>query len=158
MKQIALTQGKYALIDDDDYEFLSQWKWQAARRRSNWYVRRKICRKGIQQTIYMHRAITSAPNGTEVDHKDHNGLNNQRANLSVGSRQANALNRVKHRHIQYTGVTMHRDKFQAAITFKGKHIYLGLFITQEDAAKAYDAIALALRGRNAPINFRQGVI
>jgi hypothetical protein len=84
MKQIQLTQGKVALVDDEDFEWLSKWKWYACSKNNDrnvvkWYARRLEGRKHV----YMHREIMKTPKGQVVDHDpDPSGLNNQKANLT----------------------------------------------------------------------------
>lgn len=79
MKKIKLTQDKTALVDDDDYEYLSQWKWSLQRGYNKYYSARYFDGK----YIYMHRLIISAKKGEYVDHIDNNGLNNQKLNLRI---------------------------------------------------------------------------
>lgn len=87
---IPLTQGKFALVDEADYEWLNQWNWQL----SNGYaVRSRRIPKGKRQAIYMHRVVCNAPIGTEVDHLDSDGLNNRRSNLRIATTSQNQRNR-----------------------------------------------------------------
>ncbi len=81
MKEIRLTQGKVALIDDADFEWLSQWKWRCSRHFRTWYAMRTVHSLGKTMTVSMHRLITGAKPGEQVDHVDGNGINNQRNNL-----------------------------------------------------------------------------
>ncbi len=81
MKEIKLTQGMTTKVDDEDYEWLSQWKWFAKESRGGYYAARSI-RHGKQvETIRMHRVIKKTPKGMETDHSDMDTLNNQRYNL-----------------------------------------------------------------------------
>ena len=79
-ERILLTQGKYALIDDEDYDFLNQWKWHAFAACNTFYAAHKIyCCNGKNVTILMHNTVMNESiNGFECDHIDGNGLNNQR--------------------------------------------------------------------------------
>lgn len=83
LRTIPLTQGKVAVVDDEDFERLARHKWHATKHRNTWYACRSITVGGRHYIIYMHREITGAPNGVEVDHWDWDGLNNTRANLRL---------------------------------------------------------------------------
>jgi len=96
MKRIALTQGKEALVDDEDYEYLLQWKWCAVRDKRTFYVERKLTlASGRRKTILMHREIGARAGWLkdQVDHQDRNGLNNQRSNLRPATTAQNVSNR-----------------------------------------------------------------
>src|SRR5581483_10784361 len=99
MKKIPLTQGKIALVDDADFEWLSQWKWCAQKSftREVWYAVSHISNPAPpprQRRLIMHRLIVGAALGGEVDHRDGDGLNNQRFNL----RQADHAGNMRNRH------------------------------------------------------------
>jgi hypothetical protein len=87
-KLIPLTQGKFAIVDAADYEWLSQYKWFVKKRKNTSYAESK--KKG--KTVKMHRLITGAPPHLFVDHIDHNGLNNRRSNLRLCTQQQNVYN------------------------------------------------------------------
>lgn len=98
MREIPLTQGKVALIDDEDYEELSQYKWTAHHRAKNtWYavryVGKRVDGKRVGVHIQMHRVITNCPDGLVVDHINHNGLDNRKENLRTVTAAVNAGNR-----------------------------------------------------------------
>lgn len=131
MKQIPLTQNQFALVDDEDFEYLNQWKWYAHKRGSSFYARRKLTRR---DGIYMHTALMNTPPGLVVDHVDFNGLNNQKNNLRIVTQKENNL----HRKIKPAGSTPKGNKFQAQIRREGKSYYLGLFPTRELAFLAYE--------------------
>lgn len=151
-KQIPLTQGKVAIVDDDMYEFLSQWKWRSAKDKNTWYAVRSIARK----TIGMHRVITNASPGQLVDHWNGDGLYNVRQNLRVCTDGQNRANRriQKNNKSGFKGVCWSKDKkkFHAYIT-SGNIIHLGYFNDPEAAARAYDAKARELHGEFARTNF-----
>src|SRR5690348_9221301 len=90
MKEIELSQGAVATVDDDDYEWLSQWKWYV---NHGYAVRNASLVNGKQTTVRMHRVITRCPNDLEVDHIDGNSLNNCKENLRVVPHSLNAKNR-----------------------------------------------------------------
>jgi hypothetical protein len=154
-KQIQLTKGFVALVDDADYEWLSRQKWQASWNGGNWYA----VKTDVIGTMYMHRAIANAPSGSVVDHVDGNTLNNQRCNLRTCSQSENMQNRgkTKTNTSGYKGVTWHRNrnKFLAQIKVNNKNIYLGYFKSAEDAARAYDEAAKKHHGAFAYYNFRE---
>ena len=82
MKEIILTQGQVALVDDEDFEYLNQWKWCAIKSRKTYYTTRTIYIP-CKMTVIMHRIIMNTPLDMTVDHIDHNGLNNQKYNLRI---------------------------------------------------------------------------
>jgi len=142
MKKILLTQGKYALVDDSDYDFLNKWKWCANKLGNTYYAVRNSPRiKGKGKTILMHRVIMDLSIGMEVDHIDGDGLNNQRKNLRVCTHLQNLKNRgiPKGNKSGYKGVSFYKrvKKWVAFIGVNGKNIGLGYFLTKEDAYKAY---------------------
>jgi hypothetical protein len=149
MKTIELTQGKYAMVSDADYDYLNQWKWFAVYC-DGWYAARK---EGTH-TIYMHRQIMSAPRRMQVDHKNGDGLDNRRVNLRVcviAENQRNSRRRRDNR-TGYKGVSPYRGKYRAQIQVNGKNIYLGCFPTPERAAIAYDLAAETHYGMFARLN------
>lgn len=163
-REIQLTQGKVAIVDDEDYEFLNQYKWHAfkLRHRDTFYARRCLRTPGGTRddirTIWMHREILEVQSGTQVDHIDHDGLNNQRHNLRPCTNQQNQWNRplLKANTSGYIGVGWKNStgKWEAQIRHEGKNVFLGTYWLPEEAAKAYDDAALRLRGEFAQLNFR----
>jgi len=151
MKEIPLTQGKVALVDDEDYEWLSQWKWSYCKKEG--YATRLCNRK----RFYMHRVIMNTPTGMETDHKDRNGLNNKRDNLRICTVSQNHVNQPpsKINKTGYKGITFDKssEKWRAQIKVNGKHITLGRYTTPEDAARVYDNAAFEYYGEFAYLNF-----
>ena len=156
MKTIQLTQGQVALVDDEDFDMLNQFKWCAQKDGNNFYAIRGIRVGRRTQTIHMHRLIMGSPIGLEIDHKDGNGLNNQRNNLRVCTRSQNQMNKRKKEGASsiYKGVSFHKreDKWRAVIMINGRAINLGDFASEIEAAKAYDAKAIALFCEFANLN------
>jgi len=159
MKLIPLTQGKFAQVDDEDYEYLSQFKWQALKGVTTWYATRRITVAPKQRkTVWMHREITGAPDGIDVDHQDRNGLNEQKANLQFLTRSEHVRRRritTSKKTSQYKGVSWY-SKYQnwvAQIQVDRKGIRLGYFQTELEAARAYDAAAREYFGEHAALNF-----
>lgn len=157
MKEIQLTQGQIALVDDEDFEYLSAFKWFANKHRNTYYAGRQSSRiNGLQRTQLMHCIIM---NHKGIDHIDCNGLNNQKNNLRICTNSQNAMNRIpiKGTSSKYKGVSFHnRDKkWYSYIKKNQKLINLGTFINEVDAAKAYDKKAIELFGEFAHLNFKE---
>ncbi len=152
MKEIQLTQGKVALVDDEDYEYLNQFRWHAHKSKRTWSVRRNISIGHSKGTVLcMHIVLMSPPKGFEIDHKDHNGLNNQKHNLRICTHQQNQWNARKQLGTsKYKGVYWHKrdQKWMCRIGFK----YLGLFISETKAALAYNKAAKEAFGEFACLN------
>lgn len=144
-KIIFLTKRKYALVDDEDYEYLSQWKWYASKQRNTWYAKRKDGTK----SIFMHRLIMGTPNNKLTDHINKDGLDNRKENLRICTNSDNQHNIPTHRNNNktgYKGVSSYRGKYQAQIKYKNKTYWLGMFDTPEDAHTAYVNKAKELHG------------
>lgn len=158
MKIIPLTQGKVALVDDEDYPRLSQYNWCYSES-SGGYALRNGQRINGKKTkhILMHREILGTPDGLDTDHQDGNRLNNQKHNLRPATKVQNQGNRAKtqNRTSKYKGVWFdrERDKFSSMIQVNGKRRFLGRFNSEIKAARAYDTAALKLFGEFAKLNF-----
>jgi len=150
MKHIKLTQGKFAIVDNTNFEWLNQWKWCAQKGISTWYAIRRD-KKG--KTIRMHRIILNTPEGMDTDHINSNGLDNRICNLRICSRSQHHRNR-KPKKGKYKGVNMggRANKWQARITIKGKRMSLGYYKKKEDAARAYNIAAIKYFGNYARTN------
>lgn len=151
-REIPLSQGKVAIVDAPDYDWLMQWKWSAYfdPRNPTWYAQR--VEKG--KTIGMHRFIVGAV-APSTDHKDGDGLNNRRSNLRPCSDQDNQRNRRKQKNARYgyKGIAPNHKRFAAFIGVDGKSIYLGTRDTPEEAARLYDEAAVRYFGEFAHLNF-----
>lgn len=162
MKQIKLTQGQYALVDDADYDWLSQWKWCAQKIRGNFYAVRRSLRTNKnrkQYSIYMHRQILGLKrkDKRQGDHIDHNTLDNQRENLRVCTGQQNHRNRKSHLNSSsnFKGIFWVKGmkKWRSSIGINGKSKHLGYWNIEEVAALAYDMVAIREFGDFAILNF-----
>lgn len=157
MKQIELTQDKFAIVDDGDYEWLSRYSWHATRNPygGKWYARGKVGNKAV----YMHRLITGAPAYMEVNHCDDDTLNNQRHNLRTCEHSDSMRNRKKqcNNGSGYVGVVTQKRAgylvYRAQIKVSPKMLHIGCFETPEEAARAYDKKAKELFGEFARLNF-----
>lgn len=155
-KEIPLTQGQVAIVDDEDHEWLSQYKWCCARRRA---ARGVSNGKGSSRMHFMHNYIMSPPPGYVVDHINGDGLDNRRSNLRICTQAENLRNRGKFRGKRasiYKGVSRSPksriNPWVATIKIDGKIIRLGSFPTENDAALAYNEAALRYHGKFARLN------
>lgn len=144
------------MVDDEDFNFINQWKWSAAETPSGRVVAiRKEGGRRDGTTIYMHRALTGAKPDYHVDHKDHNCLNNQRkTNLRVCTNVLNMGNQVLQRRNKSgaKGVRFHNGAWEALIGQRKRQIYLGRFGSLDSASSAYDAAAIKYFGEFALTN------
>lgn len=142
MKKIPLTQNKYALVDDGDYEYLSEFKWyyQNTLRGRFEYANRYIKHKGNKrQTILsMHRDLLQAKRGQYCDHVDGNGLNNRRNNIRLCTQSQNRMNsKARSNNLSnFKGVSWHKQSKRWQVYILNK--YIGLFDSKEAAAKEYN--------------------
>ena len=167
MKKIPLTQGKFALVDDKDFERVNQYKWHTYYGgNGRWYAAGRI----NGEKISMHRFILGLKKGGGwiTDHIDDNGLNNQENNLRKCTAQQNRVNARKSKKrvcsSKYLGVSyfapdckisneeIPKIKWSAAICINGKSKHLGYFNTEEQAALAYDLAAKEHFGEFARLN------
>lgn len=156
MKEIQLTQGKVALVDDNIFDELNQFKWCAIKRPHTYYACRhtRTADNKKRTLIYMHSVIAG---GKDYDHKDRNGLNNQLNNLRQATYSQNSSNRERRKDNSsgFKGVYFeeNRGKWRAIITVNHQRKHLGRFNNAVDAARAYDKAALELHGEFAKLNF-----
>ena len=158
MKELVLTRGFAAIVDDEDYVRLAPFKWTADVRSNGVYARRnEQDESGRTRKIYLHRAILGiTDSAVVVDHRDNNPLNNTRCNLRVCCREENMANQSVRGDgtSSFKGVYWHKAARKWAATVgRGKGRHLGLFGSQEEAARAYDKAARQLFGEFAKCNF-----
>ena len=151
---ISLTKGQVTVVDENDYSWLSHWKWYAQpQSRGGFYAQRRDTNQGM---IFMHRLINATPDGILTDHEDGNGLNNQRYNL----RNATPLQNMRNRRGKKCGTSYRKgvwfDRYQAGskrwrsgIRIDGKLKYLGWFHTEDEAGDAYAQAAVFYFGEFA---------
>ena len=167
MREIPLTQGQVALVDDEDYEWLSQWKWCSTNNgNGNIYAIRHLSGKyplPKQITLKMHVAIWEhhndpVPEGYTVDHIDRNELNDQRLNLRLATRTQQMQNQGvrKNNTSGYIGVSKLGKKYSAHIRANNVKIFLGSFTDPAEAARVRDAAAIEHYGEFAVLNFPAG--
>lgn len=152
-KFIELSQGKYAIVDDDDFDELNQYKWSFMRG----YATRSIkIGAGKYTRESMHSHIMGVVDGKEIDHINHIGTDNRKENLRFVTDSQNQMNRIQPKGFtsSYKGVDWHkRDKcWRAHIVINKKQIYLGHFKNEKDAALAYNKKAIELYGEFAHLN------
>lgn len=150
MREIQLLNGGVTQIDDEDFPFLSRLPWKRVERKGQRYA---MCGR-----LAMHRLILNLKDPSIlVDHKDHDGLNNQKENLRTATNSQNQGNRRKRSNTssKYKGVCWHKrwNVWVASIKVNQKTKYLGGFKTEEEAASAYDEAAKAAFGEFANPNF-----
>lgn len=158
MKTIELTQGKVAIVDDEDYEYLNQWKWYAKLVCGNFYAIRNLSvserkQKGVFQCS-MHREIIGTAFDV-IDHIDLDGLNNQRSNLRACNKSQNAINSNK-RLGDYTskhkGVYFAQGAWCTGIRVMGIIKWGGRYKKEIDAARKYNEMAMKYFGAFARLN------
>lgn len=157
MKEIQLTQGKVALVDDDMYDYLMQWKWYANNLSGKFYaIRNHRENKKFVAQLLMHRFIMNPSKGLVVDHLNGNTLDNRKCNLRVCTYSQNSMNRIKqiNNNSGYKGVSWHKNHkiYESRIMSNGVNIHIGSFENIIDAARAYNDAAVKYHGEFAKLN------
>lgn len=157
MKKIQLTQGKAAIVDDEDYDRLAIHSWCISKCSNTNYALRGHKVKGKCHSVLMHREIMNATDGVEVDHINGNGIDNRKCNLRFVTSSQNKFNQKKQQRktsSKYKGVYYHkRDKaWIARIQLYGCPQYLGNYATEKEAALAYNKAAVNYYGEYARLN------
>ena len=149
MKIIKASNGQDILVDDCYYDYLSQFTW-------NVYRGYAFSSMGSSGSKSLHKWVALQANlDGEIDHKDRNKLNNQTNNLRLATHSQNTTNVIQAsgEYSKYRGVTWYCGKYQAQISVNKKKKYLGRFVNQLEAAKAYDKAAFEHFGEFAILNF-----
>lgn len=162
MKEIPLSKGKCALVDDMDYDRVARYKWTALESHGHCYGYRKVRDGDKERTQLLHRFIAGLGFGDkrQVDHINRNGLDNRRKNLRVCTHGENLMNgKSKGGSSCFKGVTYFPrcDSWVAQITHNNNHRKLGYFKKETDAAKAYDKEAVKYFGNYALTNEAMGL-
>jgi hypothetical protein len=154
MKSIHLTKGQIAIVEDSDFDILSKNKWCALASGKSFYA----VRRHYGKFVYMHRQIMETPEGMDTDHINGNKLYNLRSNLRVVSHAQNTrgFHKSKTKSSQYRGVQWHKrtSKWMARVKFNAIGIYIGVFTSESEAARAYDKKAIELGFSKEALNFQ----
>lgn len=150
-KEIELTQGQFAIVDDEDFGWLSQWKWRAHwdKNAKTYYACRNHTVDGKYIHLSMARLIMDTPNGLLTDHINHNTLDNRKENLRNVTISQNSINRKpsNRNKIGFRGVSRNGDKYRARITLNKTCIDLGNYNNPEEASVAYENASQKLHGK-----------
>lgn len=153
MKTIPLTKGKFAMVDDWNYDWLMQRHWHLA-------ANRYAARRDGKKITYMHRLILNVPDGIDVDHINHNELDNREENLRMATTGENCRNQrlQKRSKTGFKGVDWVGGYYgwRARIKLFKKQRLVGRFQSKEEAARAYDEAAIRLHGEFALTNAAMG--
>jgi hypothetical protein len=159
-RRIPLSKYKFTSVSPEDYDRLCKFRWCLMNNSTVSYAYRnvRVGKSKKYKRVYMHNEVLHVPENMFVDHDNHNGLNNRRSNLRQATETQNMYNRRKlktNATSRFKGVFWQKDvKFwRADITINGKTIFLGLFTSQVQAARAYDAAAKKYQGQFAVLNF-----
>lgn len=181
MKEIQLSKGYIAIVDDEDYEELCKRSWHVViynkeKRKQHIYAQTTLKKDGNKKNFKMHRLIMKVtdPN-IEIDHINGNTLDNRRCNLRVCNRSENNQNSIKrnrknsespiskYKGVRYSFIYKKNGKkyirnkpWVAGAILNGKTKHLGYFVSEIDAANAYDKFVLENYGKFAKINFPKG--
>ena len=158
MKKIPLSKGQFAIVDDEDYEKLVQWKWHQSV--SGYAIRNDSIINGIQPKVYVHRLILNVPNGFQGDHINRNKLDNRRKNLRICTPSQNQMNSKKRidNASGLKGVTWKKrdNRWAAYIRVNKKLIHLGYFKDKNEAIWVRDQAALKYHSSFAFLNKELG--
>ncbi|MFH1370520.1 MAG: HNH endonuclease [Planctomycetota bacterium] len=159
-RKIYLGEGKFTIVEPQDYYRFNVFNWCPEEKGPNTYAARVVGAPKKRTTVVsLHREIMNHPAGFLVDHKNGDGLDNRRANLRLATRSQNSCNSRKRANTtsQFIGVSFHkqRRRWVAVIKYKGGKKWLGRFVNEIEAAKAYDEAAKKYHGEFARLNFQE---
>lgn len=159
VRKIPLTKGYVALVDDEDFAELSQFRWHASVQPTAVYAKRYITVDGHPVAVPMQNAILKPPSGYVVDHRDGDALDNRKENLRVATPTQNCRNKgpARSNKAGFRGVSPCRSMWRATIYVDGKPLNLGNFGTPEEAARAYDVAARSIFREFARPNFQDEI-
>ena len=159
MKNVLLSNGYVAIVDNGDYTKINKFKWHVLKSKNGVrYATTKIKINGIKTSIRMHRIIMGLESfdARQVDHINHDGLDNRKENLRICSKQQNNMNRRPNRNrtSKYKGLTLQKTtgKWIARISIDGKYMNLGTYRREDVAAVKYNEAALKYYGEFARLN------
>ncbi|SRR5712692_432961 len=157
MGTFELSQGQVAIVDDEDFDWVTQYEWHLKRGHNTFYAQRWVKIDGKWTRQKLHRFILGLTDPRiKIDHKDGNGLNNHRQNLRIATKQQNQANQQKQQGTssRFKGVTWdkNRGKWSAQVMVAGKNKYLGRFDSELKAAQTYDQAAQKYFGNFAKLN------
>lgn len=141
MATIQLTQGKYAIVDDEDFEMLNKWKWHYNKNRGQGRAQRSTSRKSLEgkTSVFMHRVIMNCPKDLQIDHINGNGLDNRKSNLRICTNIENSRNKniTKNNTSGIRGVSWNKSyqKWHTYIRVNYRHVFLGYYFDKEQALK-----------------------
>ncbi len=154
-RKITLTRGKYAIVDQDDFDELNKHKWHYTT--VGYACRCVSIGKGKTRAVQMHRQIMGAQGKIVIDHINHDGLDNRKVNLRFATFSQNSMNcRMRKRAgtSKYKGVRYIKriNRWTARIAYNKKQKYLGCFVDEKAAAEAYNEAAKKYHGQFAMLN------
>jgi hypothetical protein len=158
-RKIDLGEGKWTILDQEDYYRLNQFKWYVNGNGFKFYAFRNIIiGPGRTRMLSMHRDIMNSPKGLLVDHKNHDSLDNRRQNLRLATHSQNTCNKQSKRtgcSSKFRGVSYDKKRgyWNTQVVCEGKMVFFGRFKNEFDAAKAYDEAAKKHHGEFARLNF-----
>jgi hypothetical protein len=148
MKRIPLTQGKYAIVDDEDFADLSKRKWCAAKHGNTYYA--ESWDGALHRNVSMHRLIMSPPHDKVIDHKNRDGLDNRRSNLRICTQRENMYNRAPTVNIRFDMTGKRRRRWLVRIRH-GRRAFTKYCMTREEAVVVRNAQMKAMRGEFAVV-------
>jgi hypothetical protein len=160
-RRIPLTEGKFTIVDPQDFYVFNNFQWCAVKHKSLFHAVRLINgSNNITKIVSLHTEMMNPPKGLVVDHRNRDGLDNRRANLRLATHSQNRCNTNRSKvgcSSQYRGVYWHKQKkcWRAHLQYEGKWIWLGRFDSELDAARAYDNAARKYHGEFARLNFSE---
>ncbi len=153
MKEIQLTKGRVTFVDDEDFDWLSQWKWYASSGTNGYFYAIRPARGTI---VFMHRLILKPEKSQVVDHANHDSLDNRKENIRICTNQQNQFNQLPQvgKTSKYKGVSWKEThkKWYVDIKLNGKKTFIGQFDDEVEAARAYNTKAREYFGEFAYLN------